>query len=211
MPSFAKARLKGVFQGQEIVNLLYYAIDGQPSFPFDQVQMGDLAVTIITDVLPALNDVLPASFAWTEVGITIVDERGNTTSPFEVVQQTNIPGALNEDTDGQAQVAIVSFQVVSRLGAPAGTPPKRTYIALGPLVSASVLANGQVGWSAPLRIQIADAVSTPIEGNLGNYVPVRVGRKPSPLTPSYGDVVGAVVRPYASFRRSRLVRPSGQV
>lgn len=211
MATFGKVRTKGIFQGQEIVNLLYYAIDGQPNFPFDVAQMTDLAETVALEVLTQSNNVLPSTFAWTEVGVTIVDERGVTVSPFEVVEQVNLPGSLVEDTDGQAQVAIVSFQVVPRLGTPAGVPPKRTYIALGPLVSASVNAQGQLTWNSTLKAQVAGYYSTPIEGNLANYVPVRVGRQPSPALPTYGDVVGAVVRPYSSFRRSRLVRPSGQI
>jgi len=209
MAAFYKTVLQGTAFGQTINNVLYYQRLGTNDAPFDPVVMGDLADTIEDDVLPALSAGIVAGLTWTGIIVTTINEDQETTSPYAVQIDPSGTGGVPEGPDSPAMCWIVGFRVVPAEGAPGILAPKRSYIALGPAPSSQVDPNGLITLPAPERQAIEAAVSSVLEGTLGAYQPMRVGRAGTGGTARYGRVLDGLFRPFVSFRRSRLVRPSG--
>lgn len=209
MASFYKAVLQGTAFGQTINNILYYQKLTTNDAPFDPPTMGDLAETIEADVLPALSACCVAGLTWTGVIVSTINELQETTSPYTVQIDPAGTGGVPEGSDTPAMCFIIGFRTAPAEGAPGVLSPKRSYIAVGPAPSSQIDPNGQVTLPTATREAAEAALSAVLEGALSAYQPMRVGRATSLPNARYGRIIDGIFRPFASFRRSRLVRPSG--
>jgi hypothetical protein len=128
------------------------------------------------------------------------------TSPIS--RDVNHPGLRNEATDGPATCAIIRF-TLARGALTAGLhKPRRGYLAKGPVPSAWI-SDGMVLGEQDRFNDLADVLAQPISAGLAGanpFQPRRYGEKQvGPVTlRGFADVIGASVRPLASFRRSRI-------
>lgn len=209
MASFYKVVLQGTAFGQTIDNILYYQRAETNDAPFDPAVMGDLATTIEDDVLPSLASGVVAGMSWNGVIVSTINELQETTSPYVVQIDPDVNGGVPEGPDSPGMCWIVGFRVVPPTAAPGVLAPKRSYIALGPAPSSQIDPNGLSTLPTVTREAIEGALSAVLEGGLGAYNPMRVGRAASLPAAKYGRVIDGLFRPFVSFRRSRLVRPTG--
>lgn len=210
MPSFYKSAIQYTCLGQELANVLYYQSVDQAGAPFDPVRMLSLNGAIVGDVLPAFRAVMPPAVTVTGISTTVVNESNETTSPYAVETALSLPGLLSEDIETPGMVAICAFRVSVPEGNPGTLPTKRSYLALGPVTAPQISSAGQLLWVSSIVNAIRAALAQPIEGDIDSFRPFRVGRQGNELAPRWGEVNDVVVRPYVSFRRSRLFRPTGQ-
>jgi len=204
-----KAALVGTFEGQAIVNVLYYGGDDYGPFPeWSPLIAGDLGLTLATQLVPDYLDCMCTGYTLTSVSVTGVNARGVTISDYAVDYPVGDPGTIAVDTEGQAQVAIVGFRTLTT--GDAARNVKRSYLALGPLTQSAQNAGGAISAGfLSASDPFVTLLASPLDGVAASYGPVRIGRTVDPAPIAIGRVLDATVRPYASFRKSRKRRPSG--
>lgn len=129
------------------------------------------------------------------------------TSPYTLV--VNEPGLNNAASNGPAPAAIFKANLEPAFG-PGLFLPKRGYIAFGPIADNAIENDGSLNAAEVVIMQtianhMADNIVT--ESPIETFFPVRVRvtRVGGLITElGYRDVSGFVVKPIASFRRSRL-------
>lgn len=216
MPNFYKAVVQSTAVGQDIVNVLYYAPLVPGDLPFEAGLATDLGEAIAAawgaEIISELSNLIdPVS-----VEMSMVDEDGVTVSPFTVSVPLGGSSMIGNPLSTAGMTAIFKFNCEPVAEAPGHPVPRRSYIAVGPLTDDQVLNDGALSTAATLSPALIAATT---QGHLvggTQFVPYRVGRTepPSPeypdgVTAGVGRVVSGILRPYASFRRSRLRRPSG--
>lgn len=206
---FPKIAIKGVASGQNIVNLLYYGDDtGQGFLTYPAAEIADIADAINETLTEDWVAALPDEYTLVEYAISTVTERGTTNSPYDVIVPVNEPGIQGGTQAGAMLCAIVPFQTDV---APDGNlNMKRSYIAFGPVNDTFVdddqsLTSAFAALMAPILIDIG----TTLNGAVGEYRPVRIGRTVNPAPVRVGLVSAISLRPYASVRRSRMKTPRG--
>lgn len=209
MASFYKLTLRGRAFTQTIINIFYYSDATVPEVAFDAPTMTELATQFLTDVASRLVACVTTAYTTEQVDVTIVNERNVTLSPFAVSVAATIPGTRTGDSSTAGMSAILSFRVLPALPPAGSTLPKRSYIALGPISDADMAGDGRIQLPAAARASLEQAATLPLETTAQLFVPYRVGRSAGTGPPSYGTVAQAVFRDFGTFRRSRLVRPSG--
>ena len=148
--------------------------------------------------------------------MSMVDEDGATVSPFVVSVPKTAVGNAGAPASTAAQVLIYKFNCEFVSEAPGHSVPRRSYLAIGPIPEANIDPDGSITnaatWEGALDAALLDGHLV----NLVDFVPYRVGRTPEPTlanptpTPAgVGRVVNGLVRPFSSFRKSRMRRPSG--
>lgn len=209
MAVWYKAALSGTYQGQAIVNILYYGDDaGDGVLVWNPAVAADLGVGIVTDIVPAYLTLLPTTYTLNSVVVTGVNERGVTVSDFEVEQAVGLLGGNATATEGQAQTSIIAFQTIRQQQAERNI--KRSYLAYGPLADNQQASDGSLEASfATGIVPLLAALQTNVQGPLQEYAPVRIGRTVAPALIAIGRVNGVTLRPFASFRKSRKRRPTG--
>jgi hypothetical protein len=209
MPNFWKATIQASGFGQEFINVLYYVDDATGTATFDTARMGELANELddLWEAGPCLN--LPTGYVGEQVSVVLVDDQNETISPFAVEATASFAGNGTVSLATAAACAVIGFRVGPMAEGQTDPTPKRSYIAVGPLAESIVADNGLIGLTTMQQEAFMGDLAAVIVGSLGDYRPCRVGRGRADLQPSYGEVVDTIFRPYASFRRSRLIRPSG--
>lgn len=209
MPNFYRVSVEGTATAQSIANILYYVDDATGTAVFDPTIMGDLALAVVnmwgSDVAPHLSSL----YSGTLVQVTLIDEEQTTLSPYGVDAANTASGADSGDLDTPGVSVVVGFRTTFMSEGQTARVPKRSYLALGPIVSTRVANNGLQQLSAGAITDIEEALARTLEGIETNFRPCRVGRVSPENGPSFGEVVDAQVRPFATFRRSRITRPSG--
>lgn len=209
MGVYYKVALRGVCQGQNVVNILYYGDSGADGFAaWDANIAADIGDTASESLVVDYVSMLPTSYTLTDIAVSGINERGTVVSGYDVIEPVGALGIQGGGIMGAVSCAIVPFQTSVAGGAALNL--KRSYIAYGPLTD--ILINDDQSVTAALAAGIADLLillATPLAGGLDDYMPVRVGRTVSPAPIRVGKVVGISLRPYASFRTSRKKRPTG--
>lgn len=209
MAVWYRAALQGTYQGQSIVNVLFYGDDAGDGFSvWDPAVAADVGESMVTTLVPAYLEELPTTYTLNTISVTGVNERCVTVSDYEVETTVEDPGVTVGSTEGQAQVAIIAFQTTKH--SVAGRNVKRSYIAYGPLHDSAQSSDGAV--EAGFATNIAPLITwlgSNLAGALNDYRPVRIGRTADPAPIALGKVTGVTLRPFASFRKSRKRRPSG--
>lgn len=207
--AFWKVVLEGTAGAQTITNILYYVDQGTLTATFDPAVMADLATEVSNTVGGALMDCVSTQFAGVQVGVSLISQHGIVLSPYEVFVAWTALGAVPGASPTRGACAILSFRVGYLTLSQVEPTPKRSYLAVGPLTISQVGPDGAWLHPAPETEALESAVSTVLEGVFGAYLPCRVGRRPLADPPAYGAVVDATLRPYVSYRRSRLTPPTG--
>lgn len=216
MAGFYKVLLRGAAVGQEVNNILYYAPIDPSNEDFNEDDAADLGEAVgsawSTQIMPLLSGIY--NFEGTDV--TKVDERGEILSPFVVSVPGTGTGGSGNNVDGPGNVLIAKFNCTPVSQATGHPVPRRSYVAVGPLVTESIGTSGLIVNQEAWQTACAAAFT---QGHLINtlqFLPYRVGRQgaPTPEEPAgrpagVGRVHSIIARPYASYRRSRLFSPTG--
>ena len=211
-----KAVINGMAHGQKIVNNLYYRTG--IGFELAGLEVGGakaLAASLKAQVAPKMLDCLPSSYEMVDITVYPYDDGSFNLlyqNPWaEPVAQN---GTVSEQTDGVSNVMVLKFNLEpTQILGNGVKPPKRGYIALGPVASAWITDDGHIDpaqWVLPnwKPNVLAAALAGNIESLLPPVVwyPIRVSQMKVlgvfKIT-SFADVGGCVVRRLASFRRSR--------
>ncbi len=209
MPHFYKCVLRGTAGAQEINNILYYSSLVPTDFPFNEDDASDLGLAVGTAWMNELQSSLPSAYTLDSVDVSMVDEDGVTVSDFVITQDINRSGGNAGVTEGYGAVCIAKFNCHTVAEAAGHPVPRRSYLAIGPLHSNDTGSNfallTQAAWQT--------AVSAAVTGNhligISPLYPYRVGRTKGTSLAGVGRVASVTVRPFASFRRSRLQSPTG--
>lgn len=211
------AALHGTYQGQSIVNNLYYRTG--IGFDLDGLSIGgakELADCIKGQVWNKMKPCLPVGYTLERIDVYPYHD-----GTFDLLYQN--PWTLNvlengtepDSTDGPATVCIIKFNLEpTQIFANGIMPPKRGYVAVGPVVSGWIDNDGNLTQTAFIGAAARfQELATALAANLENllppvvFFPIRMKTlnilgvyKPA----SWADVGGAVLRRRTSFRRSRM-------
>jgi hypothetical protein len=216
MPTFYKCLVQSSVAGQDINNILYYAPVVPTSLAFDPVVADALGDAVASAWADQIRPLLSNQVAPQLVEVSMVDADGFVVSPYAVTVPMGGTSSIGDPLATAAMVLIWKFNCSAVAEAPGHSVPRRSYLAIGPLTEAQVGTDGLIAIQAGAATALAAATT---EGHLisgTQFVPYRIGRTsgptvsdPSGVAAGVGRVVSGIVRPYASFRRSRLRRPTG--
>jgi hypothetical protein len=212
MTDYIKLALVGTAQGQEIVNIFYYAeTNGDTTKALDPDIRLELAQYFDGTTLPSFVQQISNFYAATELQVSAVNELNQATSNYTVFFPSSESGAVSGDVDGVGQVGIIGFQVsYPFVGAAVGQRvPKKSYIAYGPLVSADVGNGGLIEWDGLVSDDIASALKDTITLSDSAWHPIRIGTNVDGVG-ALGWVENVIFRPYVRPRKSRMVRANGR-
>ena len=211
------AVMKGSYQGQAVVNNLYYRTG--IGFDLDGLSIGgalDLAQELKAQVWPSMKNCLPTGYTLESIDVYPYHD-----GTFDLLYQNpatvNVleSGYLTDATDGPCATAILKFNLEPTQVFGNGIfPPKRGYIALGPIISAWIDNAGKLtdelfldaeGYIQTFASKLAMNITSLLPPVV--FYPIRVRQlnilgvyKPV----SFADVNACVVRRRTSFRRSRM-------
>jgi hypothetical protein len=209
MPHFYKTVLRGTAGSQEINNILYYAPLIPTDLAFDEQDASDLADAVGAAWMDELGTLLPTSYTLDSVDTSMVDEDGITVSDFVVSRDINVSGTNANVTEGFGAVAIAKFNCYTVAEASPHPVPRRSYLAVGPLNSTDTATNFALSTQANWQLAVSNAVTGNHLIGITPMYPYRVGRTKGASLAGVGRVASVTVRPFASFRRSRLQSPTG--
>jgi len=210
-----KAVLNGSAQGQDIKNILYYRTG--LGIDISGLTIGgtvELANGIHAMVVPSLLDCLVADYQLEDITVYAYDE-----STFNLFYQVPYTlgvyqnGNRGGDTDGHAQCGILRFDLEPSVVLIDGPrPPRRGYLAIGPLPSDWITNAGVLDRTGSNGTKL-DALTAAVSSNVETLIPpalffpVRVHTDKVlgiVKIASFADIQNATWRPQTSFRRSRV-------
>lgn len=216
MPTWYKVVVKATALTQEVNTILYYGTQTPSTITWDPAVAEDLGELVGSAQASSFTAQLPTVFEWQSADISMVDDDGETVSPYIVTVPLGGTGALSEAVDTVAMVAIAKFNCNFVSESSPHSVPRRSYVCIGPVLASQIGQGGALSNVAALQ---AGAETAFTQGHLISgtiYDPYRIGRTVAPSTADpdgslagVGKVVSVTVRPYVSYRRSRLIRPNG--
>jgi hypothetical protein len=215
-----KTVLKGTFQGQAIDNILYYR--NGVGVDLSGLTLGgtkELSDAVRAMVWPALRPIMSPAYTLVEVDTYVYNDQ-----TFDLLYQTPYAEVINEvgthpttfGLNGPAPCAILKFVLESHpILVDGPKPPKRGYLAIGPLDDGQISNDGSLNLASPeggLWTSLCNAVSENVETILpipAVFFPVRVhmdrvGIGLKLKITSFTDIQGALMRHFTSYRRSRM-------
>jgi hypothetical protein len=209
-----KAVLNGQAFGQDVKNILYYRTG--VGIDIEGLSLGgteDVAREIKAQVWPAFRALLPGNYELQDIDVYAYhDQLFNLVYQNPFILSVHELGTRSELTNGPAPCAIVRFDLEpTPLLLDGPKPPKRGYIAYGPMGDNLITDEGYIdrtGGNAALWDALTAALSSNIESLLppAIFFPIRVHHDKIlgvlAIT-SFADVKNATIRNVASFRRSR--------
>lgn len=208
-----KVVLNGRYSGQAIVNILYYrlAFDVLPG-DLNFAGASDLAFQVKQEIWNGgMKALTPNNYTLENITVYPYDNL------FDLLYQLPYVLPVNEgatgggpETNGPAPCVIVRFNLEPTSPLNGVYPPRRGYVALGPVLDSNIATTGYLlaGALAPYQ-----AVANKMAANLVNTVPPAVFFPIRVKTVkvlgvarivSWADVSSAVVRSLTSYRRSRM-------
>jgi len=210
-----KVVLNGNSVGQDVKNILYY----RSGIGVEIGGLGfggtlELGNAVKAMVWPKMKNVLTANYTLQDI-TTYVYEDGT----FNLIYQNPVTVSVGEqgarpgETNGPAVCAIAKFQLEPTIIVTNGIkPPKRGYLAIGPLIDNQVTSGGRLNTSDPSQ-QNWDELASALGGNVEQLLPVPFIWFPVRVhtdtilgvlkIASYADVSGVTWRDRTSYRRSR--------
>lgn len=210
----------GSYLGNDIVNVHWYRSITPYGSLLDRVAiMEALAAEFQTDVwnsrAPAfiggygLQDLLPTGYTLVDLTMQAWDDAIVAFTSDPVVVPVGSAGLVNELTNGPAPCCVFRANLAPAAGPGIGLP-KKGYLAIGPLCDTMIGGNGSLNTADLAHFQsLADRMSLSImtEAPPDELEPIRVKltRVGGVVTDiGYKTVNSWLVRPIATFRRSRL-------
>lgn len=214
-----KVVLKGIFQGQAIDNILYYRTG--VGFDISGLTVGgtkEVADAVKAMVVPPLLVVLTADYLLQQIDSYVYDDQ-----TFNLLYQNpytlgcDLAGLKGQGAyNGPAPCAILKFILESHPILVNGPrPPKRGYLAIGPLEDSQIRDDGSLNLDAPNNLYW-DAVCAAMANNVETILPIpalffpvrvhmdKVGIINKLKITSFADIQDAVMRRQTSYRRSRM-------
>lgn len=209
MAEVYKLAVEGRQDSQQISNVLYYSTLPVGAVTFDPSTMADLAAQWWTDQSVVYLDFLPPAYTAEQITVSIVDEGNRVVSPFDVRVPISGSGTGTNESFSAGSTFIIGFYGLPIGGDFLNKVPKRTYIAYGPATDNLVDRTGLVLLTGVQRTAIESVFENLVTVGLDVYYPLRLGARKDLGGTSAMIVQNAVFRDYASFRKSRMIRPSG--
>lgn len=210
MGSYYKLVLSGTASTQGITNTLYYSNAGSSQVDTDPVARLNFLTQWYASVGDEWLDIFPSSYTLNSITGTVVDDDNSTISTFPVGIDVGASGTGGTALGQVYECAIVTFRLSTPAGVIGNIVPKRSYVALGPLVAGTLAATGQYFPPAGWDETVGTALNSTITSEEVVYSAYRVGSEDAPGNARVGIVSSLIIRPYASTRRSRKIRPTGE-
>jgi hypothetical protein len=213
--AFYKVVLNGQCQGQDVKNILYYRTGlGVDLSGFTLGGTRELATLVREFIWTAARVILPTAYRLESITASVYND-----GTFDLLYQNPTvigvgeDGLANGSLNGPATTAIINFSLEPTLiGANGLKPPKKGYIAFGPLMDTWINDDGTVRKDIATNI-LWSALETALTMDLINvlppavFFPVRMHQDKIlgifKFT-SFADINGASVRNQSSWRRSRM-------
>lgn len=209
-PVIYEVTLDAACEGQQINNILYYANLAPTNNGWDPDRAADLGAAVNVAWQAEALWLLPDTYEFFGCSLRGLDINRAPVSTYPVGAGLLDNGNLTTDNETPGIVAIAAFDLITATEYESERVPRRSYIALGPLVQSQVTSEGRLTLDGTNQ---ADMEALLEQGHFVdgvNMSPVRLGFQNAAGQPAIGAVVNARFRPFASFRRSRLRRPSGR-
>ena len=213
-----KVVLRGTFQGQAINNILYYRLG--VGFDIGGLTLGgakECADAVKTFVWTAMKPLMSSMYELQQIDSYVYgDQTFNLlyNAPYSVGVQEYGTNA-DETFNGPAVCAICKLVLENHIVLVNGpTPPRRGYLAIGPLSDGQVANDGSLmldgGWNL-----FWDAFCAVVANNVETILPIpavffpvrvhmdKIGPGLQLTITSFADVQAAIMRHYTSYRRSR--------
>lgn len=213
-----KVVLKGNFQGQAINNILYYR--NGIGVDVGGLTLGgakEVADAVAAIVVPALRAVLSTDYLLQQIDSYVFNDQ-----TFDLLYSNPFTLGVNEHGldagntyNGPAPCAILKFVLENHIILVNGVkPPKRGYLAIGPLNDAQISDDGSLNMDLGRNL-LWDALCAVMANNVETVLPIpavffpvrvhqdKVGIIPKFKITSYSDIQAAVMRHFTSYRRSR--------
>ena len=211
-----KVALVGLAEGQEIVNIFYYApSDILSGWALSPVAREEFYAEWMPMVKAVLDPLLSADYVGSEVYMSAVTVSNTEAGGYPSIFPNTVAGEVAGGSDTVALAAIVAQRCREYAAGPGIRVPKKSYLAFGPLASANVGDNGLLLWNDAEKATVVDLCSANVELSEGEsapliWSPVRVGVLNQDNIPAVGYVETALVRQYCRPRKSRLFRANGR-
>jgi hypothetical protein len=213
---FYKVVLNGACQGQDIKNILYYRSGaGFDGTLFLMAGAEALAGNIVQEIVPSFLAALPNDYTLETVDVYPINEA------FELLYQMPYSLAVAQSGGraathtGPASCVIIKFMLEPTNITNGINPPKRGYVAIGPVTSDFVAETGFLTAGATQAGQELPVLAAKLAQNIEQLLPVPASWFPVRMKQnrilgglvkweSYADVKGGIVSRRVSFRRSRM-------
>lgn len=211
--AFYQVVMQGRYHNQNIFNILHYRI-GTDFIP-GPLNFGG-AEEVATEVKRVVWDgglkaVMSSSYLLDKIAVY---PRNDTFIPITTLPYVHEVGEYGQETDGSsgsASVMIARFNIEPTGLENGWFPPKRGYIALGPVPDSKIDENGNIEGADYAALNTAvQVLASNLEGSLfdwESYYPIRVStRKVAGVLTLRGwaDVSSVSLRHKTSYRRSRV-------
>jgi hypothetical protein len=210
--AFYKVVLNGRYQGQAVVNILYYRLGVEfiPG-PLNFAGAEDLAFQIIQEIwTPTMKGLYPVEYVLENVTVYPYSTTFDLLFQMPYVLTVNEAGTqAGLPTNGPAGCAIVRFNLEPTSPLNGFFAPKSGYVALGPVPDANIDNTGHLVPAYQGFLQdIGDAMSQDLENLIPPAIFYPIRMKSANVAGvirfiSWADIASASVRSLASFRRSR--------
>lgn len=214
--TFYKVVMHGASYGQDVINILWYRL-GVDILPTTLNLSGaeDLANNIKTEVWDAAKGAMSPDYILRSIDVYpfngLFDLIYSTPFTLDVNEPGNRAAVAAGGMNGPAPCVIVKLNLEPTTLLSGINPPRRGYLALGPVQDGDVANNGVLTPTAlGLWQDIADLYAANIEQVLpapAAWFPIRVRTVRAlgvTTVVGFADVQSAVARAVVSFRRSRL-------
>ena len=218
MSAIYKVVLNGSFQGQDIKNILYYR--NGVGIDIGGLTVGgakECADAVKAIVWPVMRMVLPDAYTLDQIDAYVYDDQ-----TFDLLYQNPHTLGVHQQgaetghaMNGPAPCAIMKYILEPHVILVNGPkPPKRGYLAIGPLTDIRILDDGKLKLAAPDNLEW-DALCAVMANNIATVLPIPaeffpvrvhadvVGIVGKLKITSFADVRDCVMRTQTSFRRSR--------
>lgn len=223
--AFFEATISGVYQGQIIEDVFgYQALGTGVAAGPELAEFDAIATAIAATVGPELRAILPEAYTMNNLYLKRYGDDGVVDTIPGYFNVIDLPGEVNDPSDGQGLVAIfkklIGFGEAVMIG---GAKPNRGYWAIGPITSTSIQDNFSLEPSTiasaaftALRAALFEEPATGLAdvelrpAVLSHWLPSGVPGEPGERVEGvagYAYLIGCTTRLKASFRRSRTQGP----
>lgn len=218
--AYYKAVIRGQFEGQEILNILWYrgvqTLGGALLAP---TSGEDVAFQIHAEVGPAWLAFHPTTYTWVDTTVYAYDELLQLAFSQPHVRAMNTAGTAPGSVAGPAanitfRMNIAPLPLINVLYPKeiVSLGPTRGFLSMGPILEDWVGNDGRVPAAAlasPLLTNLAEVLDDPLENLVppAFFVPVRArSRRIAGLITlqGFGPVQSVAIRPVVTWRRSRM-------
>lgn len=209
-----KMVVKGTAGTQEIVTVFYAARSDGSDVEQSEAAYTGLRVLWDSQIGTAFLSCASDSYQTQSFIVSVVDEVGQTVSDFTGEATYVTQGVLTGALDTYAQAGVVGFKCQGLTSQPATIRiPKRSYILTPPIPSSEIDDDGRLTASYASNLATLATACANFAGTVGDNAyaveAVRVGVRAQDNSGAMGRIIQGVARPYSTFRRSRMIRPTG--